>query len=362
MAGYIGNVLIPEASRTTDRFTATSGQTTFTTGQAYVPGFIDVFLNGVLLDATDYTANNGTSVVLSSGASADDIVTLIYYNVFDVANALPLSGGTLSGKLTTSASDGIQVSSPLTLKPFASNNHILGFQSTVNNSQIAFQNTVTGTDENQGVRFGHNGSEVQIYNYHNSDLRIALNAIEKYRFGTDGVLELQDGGGIKFGLSNSPRSGATAYSSHDVLNDYEVGSYTPKLVERNTGYTDIAGGYSSQRGRYVKIGGLCHVSIDILTTGTLTYSNGGQDIGITLPFDARNEGGLQQGGMTMPNYIQGFPALGSADMLMGFIDNNDAELHFRRTNISSGNGNITCSQISNSIQFYANVTYLCDPS
>ena len=351
-------------TRTRQSFIATSGQSTFTVAQAYVPGVIDVFLNGVLLDTSDYTAANGTSVTLSTGAAANDILTIVYYNAFDVANALPLSGGTLSGRLTTSAADGIELSSETTLKPLNTTNaaYLIGFKATGDNSQIVLQNSVTGTDLSNGLRFGHNGSEAQIYNYHNSDLRIALNAIEKYRFGTDGVLELQNGGGIKFGLSNNPRNGATAYSSHDVLNDYEVGTYAPKLVERNTGYTNIAGGYGSQQGRYVKVGGVCHVAIQLQTNGTLSYSNGGNDIGITLPFDARNEGGIQQGGLTIPNYIQGFPTLGSGEMLMGFIDSNDAELHFRRTNINSGNGNITCNQISNSIQFYANVTYLCDPS
>ena len=36
-----------------------------------------VFLNGVLLDnGVDYTATNGTSVVLTNGAAANDVVTI----------------------------------------------------------------------------------------------------------------------------------------------------------------------------------------------------------------------------------------------------------------------------------------------
>ncbi len=55
-------------------FVATSNQTTFTVD--YTVGEILVFLNGVLLDnGVDYTATNGTSVVLTNGAAADDVLT-----------------------------------------------------------------------------------------------------------------------------------------------------------------------------------------------------------------------------------------------------------------------------------------------
>ena len=60
-------------------FTATAGQTTFTA--TYNVGYVQVFLNGVLLNGADYTATNGTSIVLSVAAQLNDIVELIAYNV-----------------------------------------------------------------------------------------------------------------------------------------------------------------------------------------------------------------------------------------------------------------------------------------
>ena len=64
-------------------YTATSGQTSFSGTDdnsntlSYVTGYLQVFLNGVLLDnGTDYTATNGTSVVLVNGASASDLVQI----------------------------------------------------------------------------------------------------------------------------------------------------------------------------------------------------------------------------------------------------------------------------------------------
>jgi|APCry1669189534_1035231.scaffolds.fasta_scaffold02837_7 hypothetical protein len=60
-------------------FTATASQTTFTAN--YNVGYVQVFVNGVLLNGTDYTATNGTSVVLGVGCNAGDIVETIAYNV-----------------------------------------------------------------------------------------------------------------------------------------------------------------------------------------------------------------------------------------------------------------------------------------
>lgn len=93
-------------------YTATASQTTFSA--TYDVGFVDVYLNGVKLVAgTDFTATDGTSVVLSTGATAGDIVDIIAYGSFDIANTytqaqsdarfLQLTGGTMSGNITFNA-------------------------------------------------------------------------------------------------------------------------------------------------------------------------------------------------------------------------------------------------------------------
>ena len=84
MSGYIGNIPVPQATQTRDNFTATASQTTFTTS-GYTPGFLDVYLNGVHLDPTDYTATNGTDVVLATGATAGDVVSVVAFTTFEIA-------------------------------------------------------------------------------------------------------------------------------------------------------------------------------------------------------------------------------------------------------------------------------------
>jgi hypothetical protein len=71
-------------------FTATSGQTTFNV--AYGSSVVDVYLNGVkLLNVLDYSADNGTSVILSSGAAVGDNIEIVYTSTFDVANTYSIS-------------------------------------------------------------------------------------------------------------------------------------------------------------------------------------------------------------------------------------------------------------------------------
>jgi len=73
-------------------YTATAGQTTFSGSDsnsatlAYDAGFIDVYLNGVKLAGADYTATSGTSVVLASGAALNDILMIVAYGTFQLAN------------------------------------------------------------------------------------------------------------------------------------------------------------------------------------------------------------------------------------------------------------------------------------
>ena len=85
MSGYIGVQPVPQATQTRDLFTATAGQTTFATG-GYAPGFLDVYLNGVKLTSADFTATNGSDVVLTAPASLDDTVEVVAFSDFVVAS------------------------------------------------------------------------------------------------------------------------------------------------------------------------------------------------------------------------------------------------------------------------------------
>ena len=87
---YIG-VSPSNGVRRVHTYTATASQTTFSgagaegTSLSYKDSnFVDVYQNGIKLGDADYTATSGTSVVLVQGASLNDHVEMIVYDVFSV--------------------------------------------------------------------------------------------------------------------------------------------------------------------------------------------------------------------------------------------------------------------------------------
>ena len=81
-------------SETSISGTSDGGGTLLYTDGAYV----DVYLNGVLLVAgTDYNTTTANTIGGLASLSANDIVEIIVYDVFSVANTLPSTGGTISG-------------------------------------------------------------------------------------------------------------------------------------------------------------------------------------------------------------------------------------------------------------------------
>lgn len=90
---------------TETKFTATAGQTTFALN--YTAGHITVFLNGAKLSADDYTATNGTSVVLTTGAALNDVVEVIEHGVafatpYSATNYTKGVSGNVSGNTVSS--------------------------------------------------------------------------------------------------------------------------------------------------------------------------------------------------------------------------------------------------------------------
>ncbi len=87
-------------------YTATASQTSF--AATYDAGFIDVFLNGVKLqNGTDFTATDGSNVVLTVGAALNDQIDIVGYGTFNIA--IPDISGDLTpelgGDLATSGND-----------------------------------------------------------------------------------------------------------------------------------------------------------------------------------------------------------------------------------------------------------------
>ena len=121
-------------------YQATAGQTSFSGSDSDAKTltyqdslYLDVYQNGVLLKpGTDYTATTGTSVVLVTGASLNDVVEMIIYDTFSIANSytkaesdtrypckgnnsiIRLNGQTISANITIDADENGVSAGPIT--------------------------------------------------------------------------------------------------------------------------------------------------------------------------------------------------------------------------------------------------------
>ena len=89
------------------KYVVTAGQTTFsgndangnslTYDVASGTAFADIYLNGVKLDPSDFTATNGTSIVLGTAAQLNDILSVVAFGTFTLSNfsATQIGSGTL---------------------------------------------------------------------------------------------------------------------------------------------------------------------------------------------------------------------------------------------------------------------------
>ena len=96
----VASVSVEKADKTVTKFTATADQTTFVA--SYALGYVDVFLNGVKLAEDQYTASNGTSIVLDEGAAVDDIIEIVAFNFTTGSSGGATAFATRSGFSTSS--------------------------------------------------------------------------------------------------------------------------------------------------------------------------------------------------------------------------------------------------------------------
>lgn len=86
-------------------FTATAGQTSYSFSGGYRVGYTYVYVNGVLLDATDIVATNGTSITFNSALAAGDEVRMLSFKAVGTVAIADVGGlqTALDSKAATSS-------------------------------------------------------------------------------------------------------------------------------------------------------------------------------------------------------------------------------------------------------------------
>ena len=236
MSGYIGTQPVPQSVQHREAFTATSGQTSFATA-GYTPQFLDVYLNGIhLVNGDDYTATNGSDVVLTTGAATDDILEVVSYTPFEVADQ------TFTGTTTVVDSN----AAPLVANRQSSDGSIVDFKKD--------GTTVGSIGVDYGTEFYIGGGGSGLY----------LNT-STIRPTTGGAASTLTDGTIDFGyptarwkdlyLSGGVYLGGTGAAN--LLDDYEEGTFTPYW---NAGTSLV---YTTQVGKYTKVGNVVTYHIHV---------------------------------------------------------------------------------------------------
>ena len=111
---------------------------------AYDAGFIDVYLNGVkMVNGTDVTVTSGTSVVFASALSNGDVVDIVTFGTFSVANIVS-TGALNSGSITSGFGNIDNGSSTITTTGAITGGTLTGTLQTASQTNITSVGTLSG--------------------------------------------------------------------------------------------------------------------------------------------------------------------------------------------------------------------------
>ena len=210
--------------RTKFDYTATQGQTAFTGADddgkvlAFTVGQIEVYVNGILMDDSDFTTTGTGTVTLATAANLNDVINIVSFetNIPD-SNYVPASGGTFTGDVDFGSNKITYANlyNNVSDLPSASTYH--GMFAHVHNTGLAY--------------YSHAGAWIPLANLTGATFTGLVNLTNTYSSDTTEQLRISDNTGSKldfFGNANGNKSiqayaddGSTFYD----LNLQPLGGY-----------------------------------------------------------------------------------------------------------------------------------------
>lgn len=251
MAGYIGNKSSVVSSGAERKFKFTITETTTTLSNlAYTPNLVHVFHNGVrLVDGTDYTATNGTSIILTNAAEDGDEVVVISYASFQTSDTVSASlGGVFEGNVT--------VNGDLTVDTDAlfvdSANNRVGIGTTAPDGPLTVQLADVAKTSWSMALEGFNTAQLSHTISDSTSVRRKLSAIEGF-VGSNDVSNFQ--GGLIF--KTTPAAGSpTERVRIDAIGNMGIGTSLPTTL------LDIGPTDNADEGAQVKLRGAPNGTVD----------------------------------------------------------------------------------------------------
>ena len=280
-------------------YTASQGQTAFTGADddsktlAFTDGQIEVHVNGILMDESDFSTSNGNTVTLASAANLNDIVSITALQT-DIPNSdyVPATGGTFTGDVDFGSNKITYANlyNNVSDLPSASTYH--GMFAHVHNTGLAY--------------YSHAGAWIPLANLTGATFSGNIVA-------SDGI--------------NLGGTGAS-----NKLDDYEEGTWTPAYGTTGTGFTSVS--YQAQTGTYTKIGNMVTLvgTLDI-NSGGLTKGSASGGVLITgQPFTAVDSIASYSGSLSQQTQWTQIPtqifASDDDTLRLGYINSNDSETSY----------------------------------
>jgi hypothetical protein len=300
------------------QFNATASQTTFSGTAAvggsltYTVGAVLVALNGVLLEETsDFTASNGTSIVLASGAASGDELNVYAFGNFLVADTY--SRGEANS----------------TFLP-QSNPVVTGVISVV----AGGANVMRASD-------GATGSSMFHFTDQNTYFDNVKGGDQVFRGGAGFTERLRVvPGGIQF-----PAAQVTSANAN-TLDDYEEGTWTPAFLTGG-GNTFTQSG----TGIYTKIGNMVTASGIVIWTA----KSGSGGLQISLPFTTTANGSWR-GGVVLGTVVN-MSVVSSTRFMIASLDPSSAFFSIRYINNGATWGPLDPSNMGTNGEFQFSVFY-----
>lgn len=315
---YIGNSPGVSSQRVvTEEVISGSPKSAFYPVGGYALGYVDVLINGLEVDSSDFTATDGVVVTLGTAAAVGDTVKIKAYiprGLSDgylkseadalLANKFDKAGGQITGGVGIGGA--AEAGSQLRTYNGAGHGKITiettdAYAAFVNYSGASSEASAGFVKSDNSFRFNQAGDLSTA-----ERMRLDMN---NGNLSPTGNLVLASGKGIDFS-ANSNAGGMTG----EVLDDYEVGTWTPSPV---CTYGSITYSAVSGTGTYVKIGKTVYCWFKVNFTASSNSGNTGMS---GLPF-AISTAGLS-GGLQMAGTAREDSSSGNLYQVEGFTNGN----------------------------------------
>jgi len=216
---YIG-VSPSNGVRQKHTYTATASQTSFSGAGAegislsYLDSnYVDVYQNGVKLSEADYTSTTGTTVVLATGATVSDMIEIIVYDVFSVADTVSKAdGGTFDGNVAMAGTLGVTGAVTANAGVVVDEMTLDGDTLTATDDFVLDVTDDITLDAGGGqIRFFDDGTEIGVFSNVSSDFLIVSAVQDK-----DILFNGNDGGAAITALTLDMSDAGTAIFNHDI--------------------------------------------------------------------------------------------------------------------------------------------------